>query len=90
MPIFAEEENNRHAAVSTNAQVYNQFAVHLTLDKAQTDLRRITLRNASYERPLLDTIAAPDSAVDQDLHLSHKPTEQLLLLISLAISYTCV
>lgn len=67
-------------AAAVDSQVFDEFAIHPGRSRTRRSiLDHIAFRNSLNERPLLHAVAAPDSAVDQNLHLPLEASKQLLL-----------
>src|ERR1035437_1600816 len=77
--VFREESNDGNPASSVDAQLLAELFVPLALHETQIDLDRIGFGDPLEQWTLLDTVAAPNAAVDKNLHLTHKAGKELLL-----------
>ena len=79
--VLGEEQGHRHAVAAIDAHLVRQVAVFIAVEQPQIDARRVGLGDALQQRALLHTVAAPDAADDQHLHVAHETGDELLLCI---------
>jgi hypothetical protein len=79
--VFGQEYDNGHAASRIDAKFRRQLAFLGPLNKTQIDFSGIGFGDSIYQRALLDAIAAPDAAEDQDFHFAHEAVDELLLRV---------
>src|ERR1035437_2614263 len=80
--IFRQENNNWHTIAAVDAQFWDQFTILWSLDKAQINLASIDMGDPLNQGALFNAIATPNAAEDQNLHLTRKANDKLLLGIS--------
>lgn len=77
--IFGEKQNHRDAMATVHGDFVAQFGALVALDETQVDLAGIYFGDALDQRTLLDAVAAPDAADDENVHLADEAAEEFAL-----------
>jgi len=70
LEVFGEEEDDGDAVAGVDVELIGEVAVLVAVEEAEVDQIFFLLGDTLEERALLDAVAAPDAAENQDFHLA--------------------
>ena len=70
LEVFGEEKSERDAVAGVDADLLGEIAMLIAIDEPQIDQVGAGLGDFLKKRALLDAVAAPDAADDEDFHLA--------------------